>query len=59
MSTHTITRYFAYAGFIISVFGIALGVANDNPAFVLSNIALAEVAIIALTIQLDSKGPRR
>lgn len=61
MSTPTVIRYISYLVLITAGFGIAAGITSADPVVALSSIALAfaEVTIIALTIQLDSKDPRR
>lgn len=61
MTANTVIRYISYLVLITAGFGIAAGITNADPVLALSSIALAfaEVTIIALTIQLDSKDPRR
>ncbi|OFT62591.1 hypothetical protein HMPREF3159_03505 [Brachybacterium sp. HMSC06H03] len=60
MSPYAIIRYLAYLVLVSSGASIVAGIVNADPAFALSNIALAFslVTVIALASQLERKTRR-
>ena len=57
MNPYTIIRYIAYLVLIPSGAGILAGIVNADPAFALSQIALAfsQVTIISLAKQIEGR----